>query len=299
MHLMAGGDRKKLGTFLVANAVAVNTAVNQAVTSARAAGNTRKAAQYTAMGKYLTAGLSWRVAPPNAGEEAQDLTAVWRWAVDTCFKSRVSLVERGFTRAVADQGRQLSAKNVFYYFNYAAAATLVEVDALTGEVDVLDTHIVYDAGNSTNPGVDVGQIEGAFLQGLGNVLSEEVTHQHAELQQNSILSYAVPGHRMVPRNFSVSLYPDRATTPSGTPDTRPADERSQRVPYNKVVRSKTTGEPPLVLSVTALMAVRNAVAAVRDSRGLVREWVPLSTPCVPERVLDAIWGEDMYMPATD
>lgn len=148
----------------------------------------------------------------------------------------------------------------FSGFTYSAACTVVEVDILTGETKVLSSDIVYDIGWSMNPAIDVGQVEGAFVQGLGYVLSEKLVFEPEGIDEGRLntlntWTYKPPATTSIPLEMNVHLFPRdlAASVPEN-----PAD----------ILSSKEVGEPPLVLAVTAFFAVKAAVRASRIERGL-------------------------------
>jgi xanthine dehydrogenase large subunit len=180
---------------------------------------------------------------------------------DLCWKRRVSLSATGFYRTpdlswdpVAMRGQP------FFYFSYGAAVAEVVVDTLTGEHRVLAADLVQDCGRSLNPAIDRGQIEGAFVQGLGWLTSEELWWDGSgRLRTLGPSTYKIPGSRDVPPALRVRLLggaPARAAT---------------------IFRSKAVGEPPLLLATAVWSALRDATGV--DS---------LDLPATPERVLMAL-----------
>lgn len=130
------------------------------------------------------------------------------------------------------------------YSAFGAAVSEVELDVLTGERRVLSSHILYDCGSSLNPGIDMGQIEGAFVMGLGVMLSEEVVFNESsgQLLSGSTWSYKIPTPDLIPQRFTVSFL-HNAPNPKG------------------ILSSKASGEPALMTSTSALLALQQAVAA--------------------------------------
>lgn len=156
-----------------------------------------------------------------------------------------------------------------HYHNYGAAVVEAEVDALTGEVELLGAHLLYDCGKSVNPLVDVGQVEGAFVQGLGFFLTEEaLIASDGALQSAGTWEYKPPMAADLPREWRVALLENGA--------------------FDKgFLSSKASGEPPLVLATAAMMALRRAVAAARAENGLApaqAQRFRLDAPATPERV---------------
>ncbi|OLF14116.1 xanthine dehydrogenase [Actinophytocola xinjiangensis] len=153
------------------------------------------------------------------------------------------------------------AVDAFPDFTYSAACSTVEVDVLTGEVKVLRTDIAYDIGWSLNPALDIGQVEGAFVQGIGYVLTEDLVFQppgeQAEGRLNTVNTwrYKPPAVTTIPLVFNTHLFP-RDLAPE-VPD-NPTD----------VLSAKEVGEPPLVLATSVFLAVKDAVRASRVERGL-------------------------------
>lgn len=148
----------------------------------------------------------------------------------------------------------------FSGFTYSVACTVAEVDILTGETKIISTDIAYDAGWSMNPAIDIGQVEGAFVQGVGYVLSEKLVYEpegenEGRLNTLNTWTYKPPATTSIPLEFNVHLFP-RDLAANVPPN--PAD----------ILSSKEIGEPPLVLSVTAFFAVKAAVRASRLERGL-------------------------------
>ncbi|MEO0543357.1 MAG: xanthine dehydrogenase molybdopterin binding subunit [Pseudomonadota bacterium] len=181
---------------------------------------------------------------------------------------RVSLSEAGH---YATPKIHWDAKNMkgrpFFYFTYGAAISEVEVDTITGENRCIRTDIVQDCGQSLNSAIDLGQIEGAFVQGMGWLTCEELWwDKSGRLRTIGPSTYKIPGSRDVPPVFNVALLDD---APNGE---------------ETVFRSKAVGEPPLMLAVSVFLALRDAVASLAP-----RGYSPnLMTPCTPERVLDAV-----------
>jgi xanthine dehydrogenase/oxidase len=174
----------------------------------------------------------------------------------------------------------------FVGYTYSVAISEVEVDVLTGEVTILRSDLVYDMGKSINPATDVGQIEGAFLQGVGRVLTEEIVWQDREpgLGMNNTPNtwgYKIPATTTVPLELNVNLFPR---------------DRAPEVPENPnlLMSAKETGEPPLCLAATVYFAVKHAVLAARRDRGR-GEWFRLDLPCTVQRVREAclVEGEDL------
>ena len=155
----------------------------------------------------------------------------------------------------------------FYYYAFGAAVAEVLVDTLTGETRVLRADVLHDVGQSLNPALDIGQVEGAFVQGHGWLTSEElVWHPRSGLLLTHAPStYKIPTANDMPRNFRVALY-----------DAPNAVE--------SIHRSKAVGEPPLLLPFSVLLAIKDAVAAC----GPDRCDPPLRAPATPEAVLDAV-----------
>ncbi|MCU0774908.1 MAG: xanthine dehydrogenase molybdopterin binding subunit [Ideonella sp.] len=155
----------------------------------------------------------------------------------------------------------------FFYFAYGAAVSEVVVDTLTGEWKLLATHALHDAGRSLNPAVDIGQVEGAFIQGMGWLTSEElVWHPKTGLLMTHAPStYKIPTANDCPPVFDVRLY-----------DGENAED--------SIHRSKAVGEPPLLLPFSVFLAIRDAVSAVGEHR----IDPPLRAPATPEAILDAI-----------
>jgi xanthine dehydrogenase large subunit len=184
------------------------------------------------------------------------------------WEKRVSLSATGFYRTpeihwdfATNTGRP------FYYFVYGAAAAEVAIDTLTGESRVLRAELVQDCGRSLNPAIDLGQIEGAFVQGMGWLTSEELWWDgEGRLRTCGPSTYKIPGSRDVPPIFNVRLLkdvPNRAAT---------------------IFRSKAIGEPPLMLAISVWLAIRDAIASLADHKLAPR----LDAPATPERVLAAI-----------
>jgi len=145
------------------------------------------------------------------------------------------------------------------YSSWSAAVAEVEVDGLTGEMSVLRVDLQYDSGRSLNPAVDVGQIEGAYVCGLGMMTTESVEFEPGTgaLLSGSTWQYKIPSAACVPRDLRIYLL----------------DEAKSEVDPLKsgevqVLGSKASGEPPLLLSVGVLCAIRDAVAAIRQEAGL-------------------------------
>ena len=155
----------------------------------------------------------------------------------------------------------------FYYFAYGAAVSEVAIDTLTGETKLLRVDILHDVGRSLNPAIDLGQVEGGFVQGVGWLTSEELWWDaKGRLMTHAPSTYKIPVASDVPADFRVRLW-----------------ERGEN-PEDSIHRSKAVGEPPLMLAISAFHAIRDAVASVVDYRLAPR----LNAPATPEEVLRAV-----------
>jgi len=155
----------------------------------------------------------------------------------------------------------------FYYFAYGAAVSEVIVDTLTGEWKLLRADILHDAGKSLNPAIDIGQIEGAFIQGMGWLTTEELVWHpvSGKLTTHAPSTYKIPTANDCPPVFNVKLF----------------DGQNHE---DSIHRSKAVGEPPLLLPFSVFFAIRDAVSAV----GGHRVDPPLRAPATSEAILNAI-----------
>jgi xanthine dehydrogenase large subunit len=181
---------------------------------------------------------------------------------------RISLAATGFYATpgiaydrAAHQGRP------FYYFAYGAAVSEVAIDTLTGEHKVLAVDILHDVGRSLNRQIDIGQIEGGFIQGQGWLTTEElIFDDQGHLLTHSPATYKIPTASDRPAHMTISLWDGENVEPT-------------------INRSKAVGEPPFMLAISVFSALTRAVAAVApDLRALPR----LDAPATPERILRAV-----------
>lgn len=158
----------------------------------------------------------------------------------------------------------------FFYFTYGASVTEVIVDTLTGENRILRADILHDCGKSLNPALDMGQIEGAYVQGSGWLSMEElVWNDQGRLMTHAPSTYKIPACSDRPQELNVSLF-----------------ERGENV-EETIYRSKAVGEPPFMHGISTLMALRHAVAATKPDGTVVN----LDAPATPERLLMLIEGD--------
>jgi len=185
-----------------------------------------------------------------------------------CWAERVSLSSTGFYKTPEIHFDQASMTgNPFYYFSHGAAAVEAAIDTLTGEARILSAHIVQDCGSSLNPAVDIGQVEGAFVQGLGWLMMEElVWDEKGALKTHAPSTYKIPTARDVPPVFVTKLL-------ENAPNAKPT-----------IFRSKAVGEPPFMLAIGCFLAVQEAVASAAGWDAALR----LRAPCTPEAVLRAL-----------
>jgi xanthine dehydrogenase large subunit len=188
--------------------------------------------------------------------------------VALAYEKRVSLSAAGYYRTPkVNWDFATSTGRPFYYFSYGAAAAEVAVDTLTGESRVLRVELIQDCGRSLNPAIDLGQIEGAFVQGMGWLTTEELWWDaEGRLRTHGPSTYKIPGSRDVPPIFNARILAD-------------APNREATIFHSKAV-----GEPPLMLAISVWLAIRDAVASLANYRRAPR----LDAPATPERVLAAI-----------
>jgi xanthine dehydrogenase large subunit len=188
--------------------------------------------------------------------------------VQEAYMARVQLWSDGFYATPGlHWNRETLQGKPFFYFAYGAAVSEVAVDTLTGESRLLRADVLHDVGRSLNPAIDLGQVEGAFIQGMGWLTTEELKWHPTSglLMTHAPSTYKIPTANDCPAEFHVALY--EADNPSDT-----------------VYRSKAVGEPPLLLPFSVFFAIRDAVSAL----GGHRTHPPLRAPATAEAVLDAI-----------
>ncbi|MGO4674795.1 xanthine dehydrogenase molybdopterin binding subunit [Bosea sp. 2YAB26] len=188
--------------------------------------------------------------------------------VAAAYMARVQLSATGFyATPKIHWDRKAGRGHPFYYFAYGAAAAEVAIDTLTGEYKVERVDILHDCGTSLNPAIDKGQIEGGFVQGMGWLTTEELWwDDNGRLKTHAPSTYKIPVASDRPRIFNVDLL-------ENAPNREPT-----------IHRSKAVGEPPLMLAISVLHALSDAVASVGNHRFCPR----LDAPATPERVLDAV-----------
>ncbi|EYC34978.1 hypothetical protein Y032_1214g3761 [Ancylostoma ceylanicum] len=153
------------------------------------------------------------------------------------------------------------------YHTSGAACVLLEIDCRTGEHKLLSVDIVLDVGRSLNPAIDIGQIEGAFMQCYGNMTCEELTwDKNGKLVQDSLYKYKIPTPAMTPRRFRVKLLKESNTF------------------AEQVYSSKGVGEPPLMLGVTTFSSLRYAITARRQDLGL-SDFIEISAPLTASKIV--------------
>jgi xanthine dehydrogenase large subunit len=183
------------------------------------------------------------------------------------YLSRVQLWSDGF---YATPGLHWNPKTMngrpFSYFAYGASVSEVVVDTFTGEWKLLRADALYDAGQSLNPALDIGQVEGAFIQGMGWLTTEELWwNKDGKLMTHAPSTYKIPGISDCPQDFRVKLFKNRNVEDS-------------------IHRSKAVGEPPLLLPFSVFFAIRDAVASVAGNRFNP----PLNAPATSEAILKSV-----------
>ncbi|MGN7293152.1 xanthine dehydrogenase molybdopterin binding subunit [Rhizobium sp. SAFR-030] len=188
--------------------------------------------------------------------------------VRAAYYDRVQLSAAGFYKTPKIHWDRAAGKGrPFYYFAYGAACSEVSIDTLTGEYLVDRTDILHDVGKSLNPAIDIGQVEGAFVQGVGWLTTEELWWDaKGRLRTHAPSTYKIPLASDRPKIFNVKL----------------ADWSENR--EQTIGRSKAVGEPPFMLGISVFEAISMAVASIADYSVCPR----LDAPATPERVLMAV-----------
>uniref|UniRef100_A0A8C2TUR4 Xanthine dehydrogenase/oxidase n=1 Tax=Coturnix japonica TaxID=93934 RepID=A0A8C2TUR4_COTJA len=193
----------------------------------------------------------------------------WEDWIKTAYENCISLSATGFYR-IPDVGYNFETNKgkPFHYFSYGVACSEVEIDCLTGDHKNIRTDIVMDVGTSLNPAIDIGQIEGAFVQGIGLFTMEELRYSpEGNLYTRGPGMYKIPAFGDIPTEFYVSLLRD--------------------CPNSKAIySSKAVGEPPLFLSASVFYAIKDAIYSAREDSG-VTEPFRLDSPATPERIRNA------------
>lgn len=186
-------------------------------------------------------------------------------AANIAYQNRISLSATGFYKTPDLAWDRIKGKGrPFFYFSQGAAITEVVIDTLTGENRILRADILHDAGASLNPALDIGQVEGGYVQGAGWLTTEElVWDDSGRLRTHAPATYKIPACSDRPDIFNVSLW-------------------DQPNPAHTIYRSKAVGEPPFMHGISALMALSNAAAACGSS------YPDLQAPATAEEVLSAV-----------
>ena len=192
-------------------------------------------------------------------------TRRWEDVVGAAYANRIQLWSDGFYRTPKiHYDKTTLTGRPFYYFAYGAAVSEVAIDTLTGEYRVLKVDILHDVGHSINPAIDIGQIEGGFIQGMGWLTTEQlVWNGKGYLQTHAPSTYKIPATGDVPAHFKVELWPEANRE-------------------DNVHGSKAVGEPPFMLAISVYEALRDAVAQAGGDPLLV------NAPATAEEVLRAL-----------
>ncbi len=190
--------------------------------------------------------------------------------VKEAYANRIQLWSDGFYRTPKiHYDKATLTGRPFYYFSYGAACSEVVIDTLTGESRLLKVDILHDVGHSINPAIDVGQIEGGFVQGMGWLTTEQlVWNDKGYLSTHAPSTYKIPATGDIPAHFKVDLWPEANRE-------------------DNVGGSKAVGEPPFMLAISVYEALRNAVAAGRYEKAASTP-VVLTAPATAENVLRAL-----------
>jgi xanthine dehydrogenase large subunit len=201
-----------------------------------------------------------RVSSPKQVRDFDDV-------VRQAYANRIQLWSDGFYRTPKiHYDKTTLTGRPFYYFAYGAACTEVAIDTLTGESRVLKVDILHDVGQSINPAIDHGQIEGGFVQGMGWLTTEQlVWNDQGKLSTHAPSTYKIPATGDIPAHFKVDFWPE------------PNRE-------DNVFGSKAVGEPPFMLAISVFEALRDAVASTLPAG----QRVNLVAPATPENVLRAL-----------
>ncbi len=225
----------------------------------------------------------WTVTVEINGQKAM----IWQWLVQVAFAKRVSLVA-SFTAKIRGGEVQVPAMTFkpealqpdipgierikdaklgggvdsFVGFTYSAACSVAEVDILTGEVKIISSDIVYDMGWSMNPAIDIGQVEGAFVQGLGYLMTEKLVFEpeganEGRLNTTNTWRYKIPAVTEIPLEMNTYLFPRNLASVASIPEDT-----------TEIFSAKEVGEPPLVLANSAFFAIKAAIRASRLERKL-------------------------------
>ena len=189
--------------------------------------------------------------------------------VKLAYANRIQLWSDGFYRTPKiHYDKTTLTGRPFYYFAYGAACTEVAIDTLTGESRVLKVDILHDVGTSINPAIDIGQIEGGFVQGMGWLTTEQlVWNAQGVLATHAPSTYKIPATGDIPAHFKVDLWPEANRE-------------------DNVFGSKAVGEPPFMLAISVYEALCDAVAAASPSH----QPVQLCAPATAENILRALGG---------
>lgn len=187
--------------------------------------------------------------------------------VEQAYMERVQLWSDGFYKTPDLQwDKDNLTGRPFYYFAYGASVSEVVIDTLTGEWKLLRADLLHDAGNSINPAIDIGQVEGAFIQGMGWLTTEELCWApNGKLATHAPSTYKIPAVNDCPDDLRVALF-----------------ENENHV--DTIMRSKAVGEPPLLLGFSVFFAIRDAIASTVDDA----QNPALNAPATPEAILTAL-----------
>lgn len=188
--------------------------------------------------------------------------------IKEAYLNRVSLSSSGFyaTPKIHFDKKNFTGRP-FLYFAYGVAVSEVMIDILTGENKIVQADILHDAGKAINPAIELGQIEGGFVQGAGWLTMEEVNWKpNGQLTTHSPSTYKIPAVSDMPEKFNVEIF-----------------KKGKNI-ENVINKSKTTGEPPLMNAMSVFFAIKNAIASIANYN-LIPE---LNAPATPERILMSI-----------
>ncbi|MCX5520211.1 xanthine dehydrogenase molybdopterin binding subunit [Kaistia defluvii] len=188
---------------------------------------------------------------------------------NAAYVERVQLSASGFykTPKIA-WNRDKAEGRPFFYFAYGASCSEVTIDTMTGEMKVDRVDVLHDVGKSLNPAIDIGQIEGGFVQGMGWLTTEElVWDKQGRLRTHAPSTYKIPAASDIPEHFRVELF------------------QSEGPREDTIFKSKAVGEPPLMLGISVFCAINNAIASLKP--GVMPA---LDAPATPEAIMRAVRG---------